>query len=317
MEDGEGIRKIMAMNSILQQELLKIVKGNIRFNEPLRDHTTIKIGGPADVWFEPADIDDLINIIKWIDEREIPRMIFGNGSNTLVKDNGIRGLVVSLAKLDKVEFLPVSGANETIITAEAGVHLQHLLSLSVEKSLTGFEPLTGIPGTVGGAVIMNAGTGEGTIADTIRSIKVITRHKLTTIQKSDLEFSYRKLKLPRGAVVVLAEFLLKEGIKTEIEGKISKIRHKRGEVQPLLWPNMGSVFKNPSNSTKAWQLIEDCGLRGVRVGGARVSNEHANWIVNEGKATAKDVELLIRLIREKVKEKSDVNLEPEVMIVGE
>jgi UDP-N-acetylmuramate dehydrogenase len=170
---------------------------------------------------------------------------------------------------------------------------------------------------VGGAVVMNAGTADGSIGDLISSISVVQRGKISESLRDKLDFSYRKLKLPKGTVITGAKFELLPAPKAEIESRIGKIRQKRKDTQPLLWPSLGSVFKNPKHAHKAWQLIDECNLRGVRVGGARVSNEHANWIINEGSATANDVEVLIRLIKEKVKEKADILLETEIVIMGE
>ncbi|PIR17647.1 MAG: UDP-N-acetylenolpyruvoylglucosamine reductase [Deltaproteobacteria bacterium CG11_big_fil_rev_8_21_14_0_20_49_13] len=305
----------MALTLILQQELQKAIRGNLRFNEPMREHTTIKIGGPADIWVEPLDIEDLLSAVRWADDNDVPRSVFGNGSNTLVRDEGKRGMVISLKNFSHVILSEAKDPVSAVVGA--GVNLQQLLSWTVEHSFTGLEPLAGIPGTLGGALIMNAGVKDGTIADAVKSIKYVTKNRKVTVEKEDLEFSYRKLKLPKGVIVVEAELVFGSGDKAEIETKIQKRRKERGEIQPILWPNMGSIFKNPGGASKAWELIDECGLRGVRVGGARVSNEHANWIVNEGRATAKDVEVLIKLIKEKVKDKSGVLLETEIIITGE
>ncbi|MBI2974416.1 MAG: UDP-N-acetylmuramate dehydrogenase [Deltaproteobacteria bacterium] len=302
----------MTLSLDLKNELQSIAKGRISFDEPMRDHTTIKIGGPADIWFEPLDLEDLKIVTACADRNDIPKHIFGNGSNTLVRDKGIRGMAITLSKFDWI-----NKNEENIVCVGAGVHLQRLLGWSVENSLSGLEELAGIPGTVGGAVIMNAGTKDGSIGDVVKNLKWASKGRVYSAEKGDLEFSYRKLKLPRGAIVFEISLGLKPSGKQEIESKIEKIRHRRKEIQPLLWPSLGSVFKNPASGSKAWGLIDDCNLRGVRVGGARISNEHANWIVNEGNATAKDVEVLIKMVKERVKEKSDVILEPEIVIIGE
>lgn len=286
------------------------------FNESMREHTTIKIGGPADVWFEAEDAEDLVNIVKWAFEHKIPWMVFGNGSNTLVRDGGIKGIIISLKKFDWIREEGSIDGNLKVQVG-TGVLMQHLLNWTVEHSLSGIEVLAGIPGTVGGAVVMNAGTKEGQIADSVLDITVVDKSRLVTIEKSKLEFSYRKLKLSRGAIVTSVLFRFRPMERTQIESKINSIRQHRKDTQPLIWPSLGSVFKNPKDGSKAWRLIESSGLRGVRVGGARVSNEHANWIINEGSATARDVEILIRMIKERVKEDSDVTLETEVIVVGE
>jgi len=305
----------MAIDQILQQEFQRIIKGRIAFNEPMRGHTTIKIGGPADVWVEPVDIQDLMSVIRWADDNDISRMVFGNGSNTLVRDGGIEGVVISLKNFSNIVLNRHEDANYVVVGA--GANLQQLIGWTAEESLTGLEYMTGIPGTLGGALIMNAGSKDGTIADVVKSIKYVTKNRTVTVEKEDLEFGYRKLKLPKGAIIIEAELTLKTGDKNEIGSRISKRRGERGDVQPLLWPSLGSIFKNPESGEKAWELIDETGLRGVRVGGARVANEHANWIVNENNATAKDVEVLIRLIKEKVKDKTKVLLETEIIVVGE
>jgi len=337
---------------MLQQELQQIARGVVKFDESMREHTTIKIGGPADVWFEPVDAEDLANVTMWADKNQIPRMVFGNGSNTLVRDGGIRGIVISLAKFDWIRpveviasppqadeaisienlnsgdrhvgrRLPSSEAkgpprdDKRLVHVGAGVPLQKLIGWSVENARSGLEVLTGIPGTLGGAIVMNAGTKDGSIGDVIEEIKILGRSRFSKIAKTGLAFSYRKLKLPRNAIIIEAELALKDGVSAAIEEKIEGIRHKRKEMQPLIWPSMGSVFKNPPHARKAWQLIDECDLRNVRVGGARISAEHANWIINENNATAKDVEVLINMIKEQVKEKFNLSLEAEIIIVGE
>jgi UDP-N-acetylmuramate dehydrogenase len=302
------------MEQRLQQELINIVKGRVLIDEPMKDHTTIKIGGPADAFVEPVDMDDLQNVFMWADKNNVPKMILGNGSNTLVRDSGIRGIVISLAKFD---YIKQNQENRLEVTVGAGFGLPRLVLWSAENSLAGLEGLAGIPGTVGGGIIMNAGTKDHLISDHLVNIKWINRGRIVTVKRENLEFHYRKLKIQKGVVVIEATFLLKEGNKLDLENKIEKIRHKRKEVQPLIWPSLGSVFKNPEGGRKAWELIDECNLRGVRVGGARISNEHANWIINEGGARAKDVEVLIKMVREQVKESLNILLEPEIIIVGE
>lgn len=299
------------MDMNLQKELQQIARGVVRFNEPMKDHTSIKIGGPADIWFEPADADDLLNVTKWADERDLRKMIFGNGSNVLVRDNGIRGLVISLKNFSQIS------RDGDDVRVGAGLPLAQLIHWSVENSLSGLETLTSIPGTVGGALAMNAGIKEGYIGERVKEIKWIAKGRVTTAPKDSLQFEYRRLKMMKNTVILEALLELKAADRPEIEAKIERIKAKRKEVQPLLWPSMGSIFKNPEKAPSAWQLIDDCNLRNVRVGGARISNEHTNWIINEGNATAKDVEVLIKMIREHVRERSDVNLETEILIVGE
>ena len=164
---------------------------------------------------------------------------------------------------------------------------------------------------------MNAGVKEGCVSDIVKNVSWVSKGRISTVSADELKFGYRKLKLTRGAIVIEATFALKADNKHEIEARIEKLKEKRKEVQPLIWPSLGSVFKNPEKGPPAWQLVDECNLRNVRVGGARIASEHTNWIINEGKATAKDVEVLVKMIKDHVREKSDISLETEIMIVGE
>lgn len=293
-----------------------MLKDGALFDEALSGHSTIRIGGVADIFAMPANVDELANVLKFAKEEKIEVFIVGAGSNVLFRDGGVQGIVISTMRLNFLSHKG-SGGDGIFVDAGAGVLISDLVNLSAEKGVSGFEILTGIPGTIGGAVSMNAGTREGTVSDAL--IKVVATDRSGGFHewpKDRIEFSYRYAKFPKSCAIISASFLLKHGSKEEIARKIEKIRVLRRERQPLKWPSLGSIFKNPEKGSSAGELIDDAGLKGVRVGGARISNEHGNWIINEGNATSKDVEVMIHMVREKVKESAGIMLEPEIVIVG-
>ncbi|MDO8644016.1 MAG: UDP-N-acetylmuramate dehydrogenase [bacterium] len=304
------------MNDDQQQELKELAGDSVLINEPLSSHTSIRIGGPADFFLTPKSKEEIQPIIAWAVDKKIPVFVLGSGSNLLVRDKGIRGLVISLKKLDRFE-----RTEGNVVWAEGGVFLPKLVEWTAQEGLSGLEPLIGVPGTVGGAVSMNAGTREGQISDVLQDITVLVKGKETILTNAQLKFDYRTSKLPRGAIILQARFQLAPGETEKIEKKIRQFKERRLETQPLNYPSFGSVFKNPPKSAKhpafAAEMIEEAGLKDVRIGKARISPKHSNFIINEGGATARDVIRLMGLTRDKVKEKFDVLLEPEVKIVGE
>lgn len=294
---------------------------DIRFDEPMRAHTTMQVGGNVDAWLQPKDMEELQSVLVFASENAIPWMAVGRGSNLLVRDGGLRGLAISLSNLNKLqvsEIEKVAGEKyDAIVTAEAGAKLPRLLGFCAEHGLTGLEGLEGVPGTVGGAVRMNAGTPHGCIGDSIIDVTILDKgEKLITKTAAKLELSYRKCKIPRTAVVISTRLGLKKSTIEAVRENLRRLRAKRESAQPTTQPGVGSVFRNPPKGS-AWKLVDEAGLRGVRIGKARVSEQHANWIINEGGAAARDVETLIRLMRDRVKEKCGVLLDPEVVIVGE
>lgn len=299
-----------------KNRLTEQLQGKVFFNEPLANHSTIKIGGTADAYVIPENVDEFVKIVTWAKENEIEVFFIGAGSNVLFRDAGFEGIVISSASLNK---FGVKNKDESgiLVTAEAGVLINDLVNFAISESVSGFEYLAGIPGTVGGALSMNAGTHGGVISDPLVEVLALDRAgKVYQWTKDKLEFAYRKTKFPRSCMVLSSDFYLKNGAREEIEARASELRERRRNRHPLSWPSLGSVFKNPRQGPSAGQLVEEAGLKGVRVGGARIANEHANWIINENNATAKDVEVLVHLVREKVKESSEVVLEPEIIIVG-
>lgn len=304
------------INQELKDRIYREISGEILFGERLSNHSTMKVGGPAAVFVTPSNKEELIKTIQITTSVDVPFFVTGVGSNVLFRDGGFDGIVISTAKLTGFS-VKKREEGALLIEAESGVLINDLVMHSIEEAVSGFEPLSGIPGTVGGALIMNAGTHDGSIADVLSTVTAIDRSgRVHDWQKDKIEFSYRKAKYPKSCIVLSAEFLLKKGERREIEGRVEALRERRRQRHPLKWPSLGSIFKNPPEGGSAGQLIEESGLKGVRVGGARISEQHGNWIVNEGTASAKDVEILIHLVKEKVKEAAGIPLETEIVIVG-
>lgn len=300
------------------------MKGTVLFDEPMSRHTTMLVGGPADVWIEPAGLEDCELAQEIASANELSIMTVGRGSNLLVRDGGIRGIVLHVgAAFQEIKFVnrPHSGGEGEgtghIIDVGAGVLVRQLLSWAAEQGLSGVEALEGIPGTVGGAVAMNAGTPHGSIGDSVVLVTLLEKGRVVERTAEKLEFSYRKAKITRATTVLSVRLRLIPKDPAEIRAKLQELRTYRQSRQPLQMPSMGSIFKNPDGINTAGKLIEESGLKGVRVGKAQVSPMHANWIVNLGGATAKDVEVLIKLVRDTVKEKTGFVLEPEIKIIGE
>ena len=296
----------------LGQELKdRFPTATILFEEPMKGHTTFRIGGPADIYIEP-DYSDIIPLIDFIKAEGAAFTIIGNGSNLLVMDDGIEGVVISLGK--KASDILISG--DTII-AEAGALLSQVSNAAADACLTGMEFASGIPGSIGGAVYMNAGAYGGEIKDIIESVLVLTESgEKKVMTAEDLQLSYRySILMEEGGYVLSAVLKLKSGDKNEIKATIDDIRAKRTEKQPLNFPSAGSTFKRPEGYF-AGKLIDDAGLRGYTVGGAQVSEKHCGFVINRDNATAKDVLQLMQDVDSKVYEKFGVHLVPEVRIIG-
>ena len=286
-------------------------KSNFLLDEPMSKHTTFKIGGACDIFIEPA-IDELPELISRLKAETVPITVIGNGSNLLVSDAGIEGVVISFGKA--ASQIVVSGEK---IVAQAGVLLSRLANTALENSLTGLEFAAGIPGSVGGAVYMNAGAYGGEVKMVLQSATILTSD-LQIVERpvEQLELSYRHSKLMDTAELVLsATFLLKKGVKEQIQQTMDELKEKRISKQPLNYPSAGSTFKRPEGYF-AGKLIEDAGLKGYQVGGARVSDKHCGFVINYDNATAKDVIELMRDVDRKVFENAGVHLEPEVRIIG-
>lgn len=307
----------MSLSQEQKQALQTLFGENCRFDLPLAPFTSIRIGGPADAMIWPEQEEQLVQTIVWAQEQRLDYFILGKGSNTLVLDGGFRGLVIQLGKGFRRFGKWKENGQSVWIEAEGGVPTQQLVRFAALEGLSGLECLAGVPGTLGGNIVMNAGTYLGEVGPSVEAVKVVTREgKTKTLEREKLKFDYRRSNLPPSAAVVWALLKLQRGDKEKIETKIREVFEKRGLAQPIEYPNLGSVFKNPGKK-KAWELIEEAGCKGVRVGQARVSEQHGNFIVNEGKARAKDVLILIRMIKERVKQTTGIMLETEVKTIGE
>ena len=281
-------------------------------NEPMKKHTTFKIGGPADIFIKVNDTEELKFVLNLAKNENLPINIIGNGSNVLVKDKGIRGIVL------KLNFNEIIKEDKDILNIGAGVLLSKLARFAMEEELTGIEFASGIPGSFGGAIYMNSGAYGNEIADKIILTTYIDENlEIKTITKEEQEFSYRKSIFQKNNWIILGgKIKLEKGNKEEIKRKIEEYSKTRKEKQPLNMPNAGSIFKRGEGFITA-QLIDKCGLKGYQIGDAQISTLHAGFIVNKGNATAKDILKLIEFTQDKVKEKFNVNIEPEIKILGE
>jgi UDP-N-acetylmuramate dehydrogenase len=287
--------------------------GKILFDEPMKNHTSFKIGGPADVLIIPEREEEIVNAIRFCRENQIKYFIMGNGSNLLVKDTGIRGVVIKVANgFDRIEVI-----GERVI-CQSGALLSKVAKYALKHSLTGFEFASGIPGTIGGAIAMNAGAYGGEMKDVVSKVKAIDRNNnIVEFTNADMNFRYRgSLVGDENLIVLGVELNLQKGDYSSIEAKMKDLTERRVSKQPLEYPSAGSTFKRPEGYF-AGKLIEDAGLRGVRYGDAQVSEKHCGFVINVGEATFEHVITLIRMIQKVVYDKFNVKLEPEVKIIGD
>ncbi len=286
------------------------VRGRVRFDAPLKEYTSFHIGGPADVLVEPADVEDVVRLAMQTHEQKLPIFVLG-GTNLLIRDKGIRGVVVSLAKLRAIK--EESGS---VLYAEGGVGMPTLIAHAIRRSLAGLEWAAGIPGTVAGCVVMNAGTRLGEMKDSVKAVRIVSpKGALINCPAEAIEFRYRRATLPPG-IVVGVWLQLRPGVRTDIEKVVKDYLHYRRDTQPLRQPSAGCVFKNPLNDS-AGRVVEAAGLKGTSVGDAQVSTKHANFIVNQGQASAADVLSLIKKVRARIARKMGIKLELELKVVGE
>lgn len=281
----------------------------IRFNEPLDAHSTISIGSSADIWIMPKDSDSAKEIISYLKNFGIKIFVLGNGSNVLMPDEPFSGAIINLSSdyFTRVEF----SGNE--VTCASGVKLPEFVSLSAGRGLSGMEGLVGIPATIGGAIYLNAGY-LTTISDHLTRVRVLRGGKVEWINKEDIKFSYRNSSLNREDVVLEAIFSLEKASSDEIKNKIKENMADKISKQPLNEKSLGCAFKNPEGHKSA-ELIDKAGLKGRRVGDAKVSEKHANFIINVGKATQADYVSLMEVVKKEVKEKFKVELESEIEIL--
>jgi UDP-N-acetylmuramate dehydrogenase len=292
-------------------------KGEILRSVPMAEYTSFRVGGPVDLLAFPTDREDLKGLLAWARERGLPHFVLGNGTNLLVRDGGIRGLGISLLRgFGQIREIDRNSRGSRI-HVEAGVSLRTLIQYTMDERLTGLEWAAGIPGSVGGALFMNAGAFQGEMKDHLLSLEILSGEgENREIPREALSFSYRALRLPPKAVILSATFHLSLGEASSIRGQIENFLQRRKMKQPLDLPSAGSVFKNPPQGP-AGRLIEEAGLKGLSVGDAQVSEKHANFIVNRGKAQARDILALIAKVREAVFQKTGVRLELEIHVLGE
>jgi UDP-N-acetylmuramate dehydrogenase len=295
----------------LAKELCARVRGRVLSQEPMARHTTFKIGGPADLAVVPEDAEDLKAALRFARSKGIPVFVLGGGSNTLVRDGGIRGMVILPEKFQDLER---AGAE---VTAGAGVRISRLLAFCSKQGLGGLEFLSGVPGTVGGAVRGNAGAWGGATADRLIRVQLVTEEGNDLVLGRDMiPFAYRFSGLPKGAVIVRAVFALAPGNPTAIRQQISRWLVRRNASQPVEFRSAGSIFKNPPGDY-AGRLVEQAGVKGTRIGGAMISEKHGNFFVNLGEARAADVLALVQIARERVRATAGIDLELEIRVVGE
>lgn len=287
-------------------------KGKVLFDVPMSQYTSFGIGGAADVMAFPKDESDLKDLISFAHTKKFPLFILGGGTNLLVKDRGMEGIVVNMCE----GFKDIVWTGDTDVVVGAGVTLSLLLKRCKERGLSGIEFAAGIPGTVGGAAIMNAGAYGSELRDVVEGVEVLNQKgKKNFIAAKNIGFSYRGSNLPEGSVVIRVHMSFKAAGASEIEKKVKEFRAKRESSSPIKCPSAGSIFKNPEGAV-AGRLIDEAGLKGVSIGDAEVSEVHANYIVNRGNAKAGDVLGLMARVRDKVYSQTGISLEPEIKIVG-
>lgn len=286
---------------------------DILCNEPMCRHTTFRVGGEAQCFIRISSREQLMQVIPYLQQVEMPFFILGNGSNLLVGDKGYEGVILQVG--DKMNAVSVQGNQ---IIAQAGALLSQVARSAMEHSLTGLEFASGIPGTIGGGVVMNAGAYGGEMKQVVKQVTVLDKHgEILELSREDMEFGYRTSVIKNRPFIVLEVCLeLEQGESGEIAQKMKELAGKRKEKQPLEYASAGSTFKRPEGYF-AGKLIMDAGLRGYSIGGARVSEKHCGFVINTGKATAADVAEVIQEVQERVKDKFDVMLEPEVIFLGE
>lgn len=308
-----NITDITVKENILSRIADIVGADNVSADEPMARHTTFRVGGPADYFVRPVDVEQIPALISLGRMENIPYFILGNGSNLLVSDEGYRGMIINIA--DNMNGVDI---HDGVIRAQAGAMLTKVGRLARDNSLTGLEFASGIPGTIGGAVYMNAGAYGGEMKDVVVSVRAMdTDGRVYDLSVDEMDFSYRHSVIgERGLVVLEVMMKLAEGNLDEIDSRMNELAEARRSKQPLEYPSAGSTFKRPEGYF-AGKLIMDAGLRGYSVGGAQVSEKHCGFVVNRGGATASDVMTLIRDVQDKVREEFEVELETEVRLLGQ
>ena len=302
------------MNQSFYDKLNNVIaKDSILIDEPMSRHTTFRVGGPADFFVTPKAKEEVRDVIRVCKELGIPYYIIGNGSNLLVSDAGYRGVIIQIYK----EMNEVT-VEDNLVKAQAGALLSGIAAKALAAELTGFEFASGIPGTIGGACVMNAGAYGGEMKDVLESVTVLTGEgEIIELSRNELELGYRTSVIAKKGYIVLGAVLkLERGDGEKIKAYMDELKEKRVTKQPLEYPSAGSTFKRPEGYF-AGKLIEDAGLRGFQVGGAQVSEKHCGFVINRDHATAADIMELMRQVQIRVKENSGVDLEPEVKRLGD
>ena len=289
-----------------------LIRGKVLFDAPMRQFTSMQVGGPADSLLFPRNVDELEKVVQYAKRKKIPFLILGKGTNLVVRDKGIRGWVISLTQgMTEIQM------DGEVVDAEAGLSLQRLVQFSIRKGLTGLEPFFGIPGTVGGGLAMNAGAWGAELRDVLVSVTLMKEDgEIAERSRSRLRFSYRGLAISPSWIILKGRFKLKTGKKEEILERVKSYSEMRKRRQPLDYPSAGSIFKNPKEGP-AGKWIEEAGLKGFRIGRAMVSERHANFIINLGNAKAEEVIRLVEFVEKKIYEEKGISLEREVKVVGE
>lgn len=277
---------------------------------PMKKYTWLRVGGLADLVVQPNNSGEFLELLNLLSSSNIPWVVLGEGSNTIVYDKGISGVVISTKKLKKIEII-----DRTKVLAESGAILGTILNKTIKAGLAGFEFAAGIPGTVGGGIFMNAGANDGEIKDVVDTVWIWLRGEEIALSRSEIKFEYRKSHLPQGSVITKAMFKLEQGNSSESARSVKDYMTKRNLTQPIKMSNTGSIFKNPPQIA-AGQLIEELGLKGFGIGGAKFSDLHANFIVNSGNATARDVLELIETAKREALLQRGIKLETEVRVIG-
>lgn len=304
----------MMNKEFIYKQLLNILKEDkIKVDEPMKKHISFKVGGPADFLVKPETEEELIQVIKLVKKENIPFLVIGNGSNLLIKDGGIRGVVIELS--DNFNNYEIEG---NIIKAQSGALLSILGRNALKNSLTGFEFAAGIPGTLGGALAMNAGAYGGEMKQVIKTVRLMdTEGNIFELSNEEMKFEYRRSILTTNDFIVLSAVIeLKQGNADEIKETMVDYANRRSTKQPLNFPSAGSTFKRPEGHFAA-KLIDDCGLRGLNLRGAQVSDKHCGFVINSGDASAKDLLDLMFIVKSTVNAKFGIMLEEEVKILGE
>jgi UDP-N-acetylmuramate dehydrogenase len=303
------------MDERQRRKLIEIMGENVHLDRAMSEHTTFRIGGKADAVCLVQELGELQELLSYINKENIPYLVVGGGSNLLVRDGGVKGVVIIMR--EHLASIEQHGRNEQVLVAGGGLPLSNLVMYCSQKGLGGLEFLAGIPGTVGGAVIMNAGAFGKDMGTVVQSIATLSpQGKLISSDRSDLLFSYRTSSIQEGTLVIHASLQCTRETPQIVSKRVAEYLTRRRVTQPLEYPSAGSIFKNPPGDY-AGRLIDETGLKGKKVGGAMISRKHANYIVNTGGARAEDVLALMEMAKEEVREKTGLALEPEIRVVGD